>query len=264
MQGLIFHIRSFSVHDGPGIRQTIFLKGCPLRCLWCHNPESQDEQEEIMIIERRLGNSVQNKQEKVGKWMTVDEVMQGVAKDVPFFEESGGGVTLSGGEPLMQAAFSAAILVACWEQGIHTAVDTCGYSPLTDLEKVLPFTNLFLFDLKIADERVHQKFTGVSNKPILQNLDFISKAGKPLIIRIPLVQETTDTDENLIALRVIIEKTRGVQRIDLLPYHPAGDHKYKRMGKCSTMLSTGSYDSEKAARLLEFFRNSAPVVSIGG
>lgn len=264
MQGLIFHIRSFSVHDGPGIRQSIFLKGCPLRCPWCHNPESQEQEVETMLVHRKLGSSVYRFPEKVGRWMRVEDVMHYIIKDIPFFEESGGGVTLSGGEPLMQAGFSAALLAACMEHDIHTAVDTCGYAPLSELEKIIPFTRLFLYDLKLADEGAHLKYTGVSNAPILENLRHISQSGKSIIIRIPLVQDITDTEHNLLALRKIIERTPGIVRIDLLPYHPTGNHKYEHMGKCSAMSSAGSYSKQKAEELKELFNNSAPVVSIGG
>jgi len=264
MQGLILNIRSFSVHDGPGIRQTIFMKGCPLRCPWCHNPESQEVEEETMLVERKLGGSVYQLPEPAGKRMHVEEVMLNIVKDVPFFEESGGGVTLSGGEPLMQAEFSAALLAACTDLDIHTAVDTCGYTSFSELVKVIPFTKLFLYDLKFADDEVHRKYTGLSNKPILENLRYITQSGKPVIIRIPLVQDVTDSIENLMALRNIIELTPGILRIDLLPYHPSGNRKYERMGKCNAMLPVGSYNRQKAEEIKEFFKHTASVVSIGG
>jgi pyruvate formate lyase activating enzyme len=264
MTGLIFHIRSFSVHDGPGIRQTVFLKGCPLRCSWCHNPESQESDQEVMISEKRIGNKLFTKSEPVGKIMTAKEVMDHIEKDILFYEESGGGVTLSGGEPLMQPGFTAALLEACKTKGIHTALDTCGFAEAEVIQKVLPFTDIFLYDLKIADEKQHEIYTGVSNRPILDNLKLISQSGKSVIIRIPLVPGTTDNPQNLYQLRSIIEATKGVCRIDILPFHTGGIQKYQRLGKTNSLTAKMMYDMSKALEIRDFFKDSAPVVSIGG
>ncbi|NLN95537.1 MAG: glycyl-radical enzyme activating protein [Bacteroidales bacterium] len=264
MLGLIFDIRSFSVHDGPGIRQTVFLKGCPLRCAWCHNPESQKNETETIRKNKKIGNKVFSSVEKVGKWMGVDEVMKIVKKDIPFYEESGGGVTLSGGEPMMQGEFAGSLLNACKNENIHTTIDTCGYAEPQVLESILPFTDLFLYDLKIADEQKHTQYTGVGNQLILSNLKIISKNNKPIIIRIPLIPDITDNIANLEALRNIIESTPGIIRIDLLPYHSSAYNKYERMGRIPVYSVSENYDSQKAAEIKDFFNNSAPFISIGG
>lgn len=263
MQGLIFDIRSFSVHDGPGIRQTVFLKGCPLRCLWCHNPESQENTTETMTSYKKLGGQTFTRTEEVGRLMSVEEVMQSIEKDVLFFEESGGGVTLSGGEPLMQPEFSAALLGGCRKSGIHTALDTCGFAEPDIIEMVLPYTDLFLYDLKLADDEAHIQYTGVSNRPVLKNLKKISASGKPIFIRIPLIPGVTDTEENLSGLKHIIEQTQGIRRIDLLPYHAIAKSKYERMGKSCLHQAGNGYDQSKAQEIKEYFMNVAPIISIG-
>lgn len=261
---MIFDIRSFSVHDGPGIRQTVFLKGCPMRCHWCHNPESQEIITETIGIRKKLENIGFSGTETIGKIMSVSEVMEMIVKDILFFEESGGGVTLSGGEPLMQPEFCLALLKVCTEKGIHTALDTCGYAEAVVVKKVLPFTDLFLYDLKLASDAGHKQYTGVSNRPVLENLKKISQAAKPIIIRIPLIPDITDRHENLKALRQIIESTPGIGRIDLLPFHSAASQKYKGLRKNNPMSGNVSYDMERAGKIKDFFSESAPIVSIGG
>jgi pyruvate formate lyase activating enzyme len=264
MQGMIFDIRSFSIHDGPGIRQTVFLKGCPMRCSWCHNPESQETTAEPIGFSKKIGNIDFSVTETVGKIMSVSEVMESIVKDVLFFEESGGGVTLSGGEPLLQPEFCLALLKACSENGIHTALDTCGYAGAVVVDKILPFTELLLYDLKLANDAEHKQHTGVSNRLVLQNLEKISRAGKSIIIRIPLIPDITDRHENLMALRQIAESTPGICRIDLLPFHSAAGNKYKGLRKNNLMGGNSSYDIESAEKIKEFFSESAPIVSIGG
>lgn len=263
MKGLIFDIRSFSVHDGPGIRTTVFLKGCPLRCAWCHNPESQSDVEEVIINQHKIGEKIYNKKNFVGTRMSVAEVLEAVQKDIPFIEESGGGLTLSGGEPLMQPDFIIALLQSAQKMGIHTAVDTCGFAEPDSVMKVLSFTDLFLYDLKLADDNEHKQYTGESNRIILENLNRISQSGKKIIIRIPLIPEITDTFNNIEKLRTIIDHTAGVQRIDLLPYHAAGLNKYGRLGFKPTYERVTAYERAKSEEIREFFIHSAPKVSIG-
>jgi pyruvate formate lyase activating enzyme len=263
IRGLIFDIRSFSIHDGPGIRQTVFLKGCPLRCAWCHNPESQENIIEKMTSHKKLGGQTYTRTEDVGKQMSVEDVMQSIEKDIPFFEESGGGVTLSGGEPLMQPEFTTALLKACRKQGIHTALDTCGYAEPEIIDMVLPHTDLFLYDLKLADDEAHKHYTGMSNRPGLENLKKIIASDKPIIIRIPLIPDITDTESNLAGLKRIIERTKGIQRIDLLPYHTIAKSKYERMGKTSWQPDSNFYDKSKAEEIKQYFINAANIVSIG-
>ena len=264
MLGLIFDIRSFSVHDGPGIRQTIFFKGCLLSCSWCHNPESRKAEPEIHFLSRTLSGKCFTENESIGRWMTVPEIMNLVEKDIPFFEESGGGITLSGGEPLAQSDFAARLLELCKEKNIHTAIDTSGYADWKEIEKMLPYADLFLYDLKLADDVQHLKFTGVSNRRILENLARISLANIKIHIRIPLIEEITDTTENLEHLKNILSETKGIERIDLLPYHHIAKGKYERMNLHYGLAGLGEYPHQKALQVKEFFSNTAPLVSIGG
>lgn len=252
------------MHDGPGIRQTIFFKGCPLNCTWCHNPESRKPEVETYFKSNKLGDKEFKQVETVGKWMQVDEVMESIIKDLPFFEESGGGVTLSGGEPLAQSEFTAELLKQCKEKNIHTAIDTSGYSTTEEIDKVLPFTDLFLYDLKLANKEEHIKHAGRSNEIILKNLKRISRQGKHIHVRIPLIQDITDTWENLEAIKKIILGTKGIERIDLLPCHHIAKSKYERMKIDYNTIAQRSYSKEKAAEIKEFFKNTTPVVSIGG
>jgi pyruvate formate lyase activating enzyme len=264
MPGLIFDIRSFSVHDGPGIRQTIFFKGCPLSCSWCHNPESRRNNTETHSLTRTLSGKCFRETKSIGQWVTAQEIMIHVVQDIPFFEESGGGVTLSGGEPLAQSDFAARVLELCKENHVHTAIDTSGYANWKEIEKVLPFTDLFLYDLKLADDSLHTKYTGVSNKIIHKNLAGISSSGKRIHIRIPLIQEVTDTTENLEQIKTILSETKGIERIDLLPYHHIAKGKYERMNLSYDHVGLGEYPLQKTLQIKEFFSTAAPLVSIGG
>ena len=264
MQGMIFNIRSFSVNDGPGIRQTIFFKGCPLNCSWCHNPESRSREKENWIKTNLLEGKVFEESETIGQWVTTDDLMTEILKDVPFFEESVGGVTLSGGEPMAQPDFALELLKKCKQASVHTAIDTCGYAKPEDFEKVIPFTDLFLYDLKIADNKNHLEYTGMSNDLILSNLSLISQKGKSIHIRIPLVENITDLPENLEILKSIISQTRGIERIDLLPYHFSAKNKYERLKKDYKGVTKKTYPLEKALIIKEFFKNAAPTISVGG
>ncbi len=264
ISGLVFDIRHFSVHDGPGIRSTVFFKGCPLRCAWCHNPESQLFEPETCVRNHRIDDKQFNVTEVIGKQMEVAEVMNEVAKDIAIFDESKGGVTFSGGEPLSQPEFLRALLIACNVQEIHAAVDTCGFASKSVVESVIPHANLFLFDLKLANEHEHIKYTGVSNKVILENLDLIINSGSRVIIRIPLIQDITDTDINLKALRSIVQKYSSIERVDLLPFHNIAKSKYERFGKEYTLTNSDAYDSSKAEQIKDYFKEIAPIVTLGG
>lgn len=263
-QGVVYDIRSFSVHDGPGIRSTIFLKGCPLRCSWCHNPESQAFGQESWQVIQRTGSYTTKADEPLGVEMSVEEVVEQVAADRPFFEESGGGVTLSGGEPLSQPLFCAALLRQFRQQGIHTALDTSGYAPAQVLDSVIPFTDLFLFDLKLIDPGQHMKHAGVSNQIILENFARAYASGVPLIVRIPLVEDVTDTIENLNALRQFLAAFPGIGRIDLLPYHCIARHKYQNLGRPDPLEGKDNYPRQKALQIQQMFLPLAQQVSLGG
>ncbi len=253
-KGLIFDIQHASFVDGPGVRTTVFFKGCNLRCAWCHNPESQGAEREMLyyrdtctdcgkcreVCQNGLeGCTLCGKCEAYcpshartvcGKEMTVDMVLSEVVKDKAFYENSGGGVTFSGGECMLQIDFLEALLRACRENGIHTAVDTAGYVPYTSFERILPFTDLFLYDIKIATDALHKKYIGVSNKLILKNLRRLSESGANILIRIPVIGGVNDSDEEM---NKIAELLRGIRHtgVELLPYHALGEHKYAALGK---------------------------------
>jgi len=230
MKGLIFDIRHYAVHDGPGIRTTVFLKGCPLACHWCHNPESRLASSEPIITKRRIGEKVYDEKETVGALMTPEEVIKEVMKSGLFFDESGGGITFSGGEPLMQSKFLAEVLTLCRKHEIHTAVDTCGYASLEVLREIASLTDLFLFDLKIMDDENHIKYTGVSNHIIHNNLRLLADMGKKIWLRMPVIPEVNDTDEEIEKLiQLMTELYPKVNKLFLLPYHAAAMSKYQRL-----------------------------------
>jgi pyruvate formate lyase activating enzyme len=219
MTGTIFNIQRYAIHDGPGIRTTIFFQGCPLRCWWCHNPESQ--QFELLSPSEADGERV-----KSGHCVTSEELIQEIEKDVVFFDESGGGVTFSGGEPLMQSEFLVDLLEQCAAQEIHTVVDTCGYASADVFHAVLTHTNLILYDLKILDDDAHRRYTGGSNRLVLDNLGLLSKSDTPYSIRFPVIPGITDTQANIEAVLKLLNGLRGLQQISLLPYHRTAIHKY--------------------------------------
>ncbi|MDD4847418.1 MAG: glycyl-radical enzyme activating protein [Bacteroidales bacterium] len=264
IKGTIFDIRSFSLHDGPGIRTTIFFKGCPLCCAWCHNPEGQKVEIEKINCTRIVDSKKFPLSELVGYEISVAQLMQQLESDRPFFEQSQGGITLSGGEPLLQSAFCKAVLQAAEEQEIHTALDTCGFATNAVFADVAQHAKLVLYDLKIIDLHQHRLMTAENNDLILKNLEWLSKQSIPIFIRIPLIQNITDTEQNIHALRQIIEKTPHIESIDLLPYHQFARNKYKNLNLEYTLSELDNYPKEKAEELQFFFKNSAPRVTIGG
>jgi pyruvate formate lyase activating enzyme len=230
IRGVIFNIKGFALHDGPGIRTTVFLKGCPLRCWWCHNPEGQRPQPEPMLPPQGAARGRRPEQGAIGRRMSVAEVLAVVEKDVIFYDESGGGVTFSGGEPLAQIAFLDALLDACGSAEIHTVLDTTGYAPAGDLLRIADKVRLFLFDLKLIEEGQHIAYTGVSNRPILDNLALLARRGRPLRIRFPLVPGITDRPDNLDRLAALVGELAAVEGIDVLPFHRIGGDKWRRLG----------------------------------
>lgn len=186
MKGIIYDIKHYAIHDGPGIRQTIFFKGCSLACWWCHNPESMDPKPFSFIkIIKSGGNKCQEKKETVGEYFTVDELLAEIEKDILFYEESGGGVTFSGGEPFVQFPFLVEMLMACRNKDIHTCVDTSGQVAKEKLLKVAELCDLFLFDIKHIDSEMHKKYTGIGNELILSNLKMLDEMGQKIWIRLP-------------------------------------------------------------------------------
>ena len=265
--GIIFNILRFAIFDGPGIRTTVFLKGCPMRCWWCHNPESHEMHPEIIEgcnLRRGFDQTFSLEKDEIGKEISVDELVKEIIKDKVFYEESGGGVTFSGGEPLMQPDFLIECLKECKNRNIHSVVDTSGYSSLEIIHKVAEHADLFLYDLKLMNDEDHQKYTGVSNQNILRNLTEIDQLGKKIIIRIPIVPEITDSRENIFAIRGFISYLNNLFEVNLLPYHRAGEGKYIKYGLENKMNDTQSLDSEYIDTIKQFFSELKCRVKIGG
>ena len=264
----VFNIQRFSVQDGPGVRTTVFFKGCPLRCEWCSNPESQAAFPEVghndtlctrcgrclevcevgarslaparTRIDRDActrcskcaGECLAGALRVYGADFSLEEVYREVARDKPFYRSSGGGVTASGGEPLLYADFVAALFALCRDEGIHTCLETCGDAPESVWKTVLPHTDLVLFDLKVMDPDEHERLTGRSNTRILARLALVDDAATSLIIRVPLIPGITDTATNLTAIASLASSLKKRPEIHLLPYHPLGESKYHMLDRC--------------------------------
>lgn len=253
MQATIFDIQRNSYVDGPGIRTTVFFKGCNLKCKWCHNPESQKSQKEILFYKNKCTGcgrcknlTVDDKnffcfndaKEICGKEYTIDEVFTEVIKDKTFYETSGGGVTFSGGECMLQIDFLVEILKKCKENGIHTAVDTAGHIPWKNFEKILPYTDLFLYDIKSMDSETHKKYTGVENTLILENLSKLLKLSVPVWVRVPVISGVNNSEAEMIKIKEFLEHNGQPDKIELLPYHAMGEHKYAALGRKAQCFDT--------------------------
>ena len=217
--GIIFDIKRFAIHDGPGIRTTVFLKGCPLRCAWCHNPESIEQNPRIVGKVLKLNGRSFTKEETIGYEISTDKLYVELEKERTFMEESGGGVTFSGGEPLMQHDFLMEMLRICKKNGMHTTLDTSLYAPWEKIEAVSEFTDLFLVDLKLMDSEAHRKYTGVDNNLILENIRKLSALDVSITIRIPLIPEVTATADNIRQTISFLQSLNGIRNVDLLPFH---------------------------------------------
>ena len=227
----LFDIKRFAVHDGPGIRTTIFLKGCPLDCWWCHNPESRTPGIEEVNSEWMLGEKKIETIKTYGKHWSSVELMKEILKDSIFFEESGGGVTFSGGEPLIQVNALAELLEQCKKHGLHTCIDTCGYAQWSSFEQVLPLSDLFLFDLKMIDPDRHQQYCGVKNDLIIQNLERLLQHNANVELRIPIIPGINNVRSALELYKAYIGKRLHKSvKIHLLPYHALGHNKYEKLG----------------------------------
>ncbi len=238
--GIIFNIQKFSLHDGPGIRTAVFLKGCPLRCLWCANPESQSPR-----IER--GNGV-----TYGEVKSAEEVMAVVRQDLPFYEKSGGGMTLTGGEPLLQPDFCFELLRLAGEEGIHRAVETAGGVSYSHFERVAPLTDLFLFDLKHHDPEKHLEGTGAPLAGILDNLGRLLSSGAEVTVRIPVIPGFNDSPEDARSLSGLLAGL-GAKRVDLLPFHQFGERKYALLNKPYAMAGVRALYPEDLREYREVF-----------
>jgi pyruvate formate lyase activating enzyme len=266
MNGIIFSVKRYSIHDGPGIRVTFFMKGCPLSCWWCHNPEGISPQPEEIEKLTKVGDREFRKSEIVGKSYPVEEILNIAEKERVFMEKSNGGVTFSGGEPMMQAEFLIEALKGCRERGFHTAVDTSGYCPAQTLEKIIPFTNLFLFDLKHPDNVRHLEYTGVTNENIIRNFKLILKSKADLMIRIPVIPGFNDSEDDMSEFKRFIHenKNENIKMINLLSYHKIGSSKYKRFNRPYKMGSAMEPSAEKMEELKKYFAEEGIKVKIGG
>ena len=261
--GTIFKIKRYALHDGPGIRTTVFLKGCPLSCPWCHNPEGQQPEIENMRLSANRSKG-KDAYESVGWQISTDDLLTEIEKDRIFYDTSGGGVTFSGGEPLMQASFLTQMLAGCQACGIHTVVDTSGFAPLSKIQDVAEYTDLFLFDLKLIDPEAHLQQTGYSNQSILENLKWLDRAGKAVIIRIPLVPGMTDDPRNIDAIAKLLTELSTLRQVDVLPFHRVGSGKYHRLGRCNPLAETKPLAPDAVNAVKQQLENHGLKAGIGG
>jgi pyruvate formate lyase activating enzyme len=260
IQGTIFDIKKFALHDGPGIRTTVFFKGCPLSCWWCHNPESQN-----MNPENLLKSEENLETETVGRLVTVDEVMKEIMKDWIFYEESGeGGATFSGGEPLIQPRFLKSLLQSCVNNDIKTTVDTSGYTSWETIKDIKDLVDLFLYDIKLISDVNHFKYTGVSNKLILSNFLKLDEEGINTVIRFPIIPNITDTQDNIDQLLTLLDSLRTVDEIHLLPYHKIGNVKYKKLSRSYHLETLETPIKASITHLKELMVELGLKVKIGG
>lgn len=276
MIGTIFDIQRFSVHDGPGIRTTVFMKGCPLRCGWCHNPEGLDRKIGVQFFQEaciRCGScSGEKRPEDVavcpsgalrfsGRKLDEAEVLKAVLADREFYGDEGG-VTFSGGECLLQAEFVSRILQRLKEQNISTAVDTCGCVPWENIAKTLPICDLYLYDIKCADKELHRKFTGKDNALILENLQKLSRQEKDIWIRVPLIPGFNDSREELEGVAKIAAGIKNVTNVTLMPYHTLGVSKYETLGMTPGYVPETMVSAQKLEETKEIFRKAGLPVEV--
>ena len=262
MTATIFDIERSSFVDGPGIRTTVFFKGCNLRCAWCHNPESQKRESELAFFESRCTGCGKCREKcpnalascnlcgactvycptdarkLYGKEMTVSEILDEILRDRAFYENSGGGVTFSGGECLLQIDVLEELLKACKAEGIHTAVDTAGHVPYEFFERILPYTDLFLYDVKAFDTEIHKQYTGVGNERILENLAKLLQIGAPIWVRIPTIPTVNANVEEMQKIKAFFDTYGTPKKIELLPYHAMGEGKCTALGKTPVTFPT--------------------------
>ena len=279
MTGTILNVQRFSTDDGPGIRTTVFLKGCPLSCLWCHNPESQRHRPELLYDPTRCVGCLRcvprcpsgchaadggehlldrthciacgacisplcDSLELSGREASVSEILAEVLKDRIFYGHSGGGVTLSGGEPLAQPAFTEEFLREAKANGLHTAVETCGFASEETLRRVAPYVDLFLFDCKETDPVLHKKYTGVTPEVILRSLALLDGLGKDIVLRCPIIPELNDRPDHFAGIAALANRYERILRIEVEPYHALGEAKYRRLGRDYTLDGLALPDKE--------------------
>jgi pyruvate formate lyase activating enzyme len=296
--GLVFDIQRYALHDGPGIRTAVFLKGCPLSCWWCHNPEGQSPRPDLMFFENRClvcgdcirvcphgaihclkGEIHTNSECRVcgtcaeacpagarkvaGRRMTVSEVVREIEKDLIFWDESGGGVTFSGGEPLAQPRFLELLLDACRERRIHTVVETCGLAKQDVVLGLSEKASLILYDLKTLDPLKHKKYTGVPNDSILANLEALAERNKPVVVRYPIIPEINDDSENVRQMAALLSRLH-LQQIHLLPYHESGTEKYRRLNLGLHLEDVKVPPASLVAKIAGEFERAGFKVKVGG
>ncbi|MDH4196084.1 MAG: glycyl-radical enzyme activating protein [Candidatus Aminicenantes bacterium] len=301
MTGRVFDIKRYSIHDGPGIRTTVFLKGCSLRCLWCHNPESVDPGPELMHWPSRCSRCYSCLQacpkgalakdaagavaidrakcdlcgqcaeaclydalQVIGREMSVEDVLEEAGKDKIFYDQSGGGITLSGGDPSVQAGFAEALLEGCRARGIGTAVDTAGLSSNGVLDRLASKADLILYDLKVMDDVRHKELTGVSNVPVLDNLKRLAAGRTEVWVRIPLVAGVNDDDDNIRRTIGFLSSLKTIRRVGLLPYHSSGLDKARRIGRENDFRKFEAPSEERIAAIAAAFREAGFEVRRGG
>ncbi|MNM50964.1 4-hydroxyphenylacetate decarboxylase activating enzyme [compost metagenome] len=297
-EGTVFDIQRFSIHDGPGVRTIVFLKGCPLSCLWCSNPESQKLKPVLMyqsmncihcgkcISACKIGAiSFSNKNfidrdictacgECVnvcptsaltlkGKKMTVEQVIKELKKDAIVYRRSGGGITLSGGEPLVQSEFARELLKACKAQGWHTAIETTAYANTEVIEDVFPYIDLALMDIKSVDSDMHKKYTGVPNEKILENAKLVSKITK-MVVRVPLVPDFNSSEKDILELCDYVKTLNDINTVHLLPYHTYGENKYDLLGRDYLMKKTRAFALGEVEKLQKIIEEQGIKCVIGG
>ncbi len=298
VSGLVTNIQRYSLQDGPSIRTTVFLKGCPLDCWWCHNPEGLAPEQEVVRVESRclrcrecvracpqdiarMNSETEDREacthcgscvracptgarQFAGLPMTVMDVLQEILKDSIFHDDSSGGVTFSGGEPLLQPEFLLALLRACRQAGIHTAVDTCGFVKESLLLQVAALADLILFDLKILDDARHRKFTGVSNQIILENLRELCRKHANVWLRVPLLPGINDAPEELGAMAEFAVSLSAIRQVSLLPYHRTGVQKFRRFGRDYRLADTVPPSAAEIQAASEVFGAHGLQVKVGG
>jgi pyruvate formate lyase activating enzyme len=299
IKGRIFSIERYAINDGPGIRTLVFLKGCPLSCLWCFNPEGQSFSPEVVyyiekcincnicvaicpqkaikkntngrkIINSKLCNACglcikdcpPGALKLYGQQFTVKAVLEEIKKDIPFYRNSDGGVTLSGGEPISQSVFAQEILKECQKVNIHTAIETSGYQNWKNFQKILKYVDLVLYDIKHMNPKKHRELTGVTNELILSNAIKISSLGIPMIIRLPIIPSYNDSKENIENTKKFIGKLKTVQEVDLLFYKPLGVIKYERLGRKYKLKKIKSLNSSYFKNIKETIENSVELVNV--
>jgi len=241
--GIVLNIQRFSLHDGDGIRTTVFLKGCGLRCVWCHNPEAMLLQPQMSVDGKMLGVE-----------MTVDQVIAAVEKDRRYYENSGGGLTLSGGEPLFQFTFARDLLTEAKRRGLHICLDTAGDVPQSHFASVLPLVDVFLYDIKAHTPEQHQRLTGVENKRILANLEFLYASGAAITLRCPLIPGINDTPDHLAWIASLARRYPNLRGIDIMPFHNMAAGKWRAIGKTWTLGDLPNASEADRARWLETLR----------